>query len=223
MLKPAAIDAVRLPLVALAAGALLGDAFVHLIPETFARLGSGIAPALWCVVGVLLFFALDKIAHHRLDPTARGSEGPMPPLAVILLTADGLHNFTDGLLIGASYLVNPTVGFTTTLAVIVHEIPHELGDVGALLQGGLPLRRSIKANFLCGLVAILGTVIALFIGRSAASLSLYLLPLGAGGFLYLAIAVLLPQLRPDQGWRSLAQGCLLLSGIGLMTIFKLLE
>ena len=216
------LDHLKLALTGFATGALLGDAFIHLLPETYSRFHNQISAGLLCSGGLLLFFLLDKMI--RLRETSPRPDAKNIPLLSIALTGTSLHNFMDGLLIGASYLVSPIIGFTTTIAVVLHEIPHELGDIGVLLQGGLPIWDAIKLNFLCGLSAPVGTAAALLAASVLSSVSVYLLPVAAGSFLYLAGSVLLPLLleKPDLR-NTAAQFALIAIGIGIMALLALRE
>ena len=216
------LDRLKLALTGFATGALLGDAFIHLLPETYSRFHNQISAGLLCSGGLLLFFLLDKMI--RLRETSPRPDAKNIPLLSIALTGTSLHNFMDGLLFGASYLVSPIIGFTMTIAVVLHEIPHELGDIGVLLQAGLPIWDAIKLNFLCGLSAPAGTVAALLAASLLSSFSVYLLPVAAGSFLYLSGSVLLPLLLEKADVRNTgAQLALMAIGIGIMALLALRE
>lgn len=133
--------------VSFAVGALLGDAFIHIIPEAFASAGHGatLASSLLVLAGMLVFFIAEKLLRHRhgvLHAHHHG-EGPLdrPELAAINILGDVIHNLIDGVLIGASFLASPTLGVSTTVAVALHEIPQELGDFGVLVHSGLSPRK----------------------------------------------------------------------------------
>jgi zinc and cadmium transporter len=111
------------------------------------------------------------------------------------LVGDGLHNFIDGLIIGASYLVDISLGITTTIAVILHEIPQEIGDFGVLIYGGLKRMKALLMNFLSALISVLGVIVALLIGSRINGFSILLLPIAAGGFIYIASSDLIPELH----------------------------
>src|SRR5688572_7104476 len=120
-------------LIPFAAGALLGDAFLHILPEVVEEQGGFVASTSFAVLaGVLVFFALEKVLHwhHAHFP----SEEVVHPVAVTNLVGDGLHNFVDGAIVAGSFLVSPGLGVATTIAVALHEIPQELGDFGILLH-----------------------------------------------------------------------------------------
>jgi zinc and cadmium transporter len=133
------------------------------------------------------------------------------------LIGDALHNLIDGLVIGGTYLVSIPLGIATTLAVLFHEIPQELGDFGVLLHGGFTKRKALIMNFLTALTAILGVIIALILGQISEGFMLFVLPFTAGGFIYIATADLIPELKKETGGRkSILQLIGIVLGIGVM-------
>src|SRR3989344_3083381 len=122
--------------VSLAVGALLGDAFIHLIPEAFESIGQPILVSVAVIAGILVFFIIEKFLHWHHHALGEESGETIHPSGQMILISDGVHNFIDGLIIGASYLVGVEVGIATTIAVILHEIPQEIGDFGVLLHAG---------------------------------------------------------------------------------------
>jgi zinc and cadmium transporter len=214
-------------LVCFAVGALLGDAFIHLLPETFARLREGepaLGRSLLVLGGMLTFFVVEKLLRHPQLQHAAVAHGAAelrrPELAAINLLGDAVHNFIDGVLIGASWLASPALGASTTLAVLLHEIPQELGDFGILVHSGLGLRKALLLNLASASVAILGTVAAFAAGLAAqAAVVGALLPFAAGGFVYLASADLIPELQQDRSLRALVvQTALIGAGIAVMAL-----
>jgi zinc and cadmium transporter len=141
------------------------------------------------------------------------------------LLGDALHNFADGILIGASWLAGPAIGLSTSVAVLLHEVPQELGDFGILVRGGLSVRRAILLNLAVASLAIAGTLVALAVGSVARDLvGEVLLPVTAGGFVYIAAADLIPELQHDRTPRALAlQTALIGAGIGVMALLTFLE
>ena len=142
------------------------------------------------------------------------------------IMADAVHNFFDGVVIGASYNVSIPLGITTTLAVIMHEIPHEIGDFGILVYGGLTVRKAILFNFLSALTAIAGTAISLLVGPHLQGYSEAMLPITAGGFIYIAGTDLVPELHQGcetKASTSTIQFVLILAGIGFMALMLLME
>jgi zinc and cadmium transporter len=152
------------------------------------------------------------------------TEKHIHPFAYMNLVGDGFHNFIDGLIIAGSYLVNLQVGIATTLAVILHEIPQEIGDFGVLLHGGFSKSKALLLNFATALTAILGTIAVLIVGSKVQGLSSILLPIAAGGFIYIAGADLIPELHKETEFRgSLFQLFTFILGIGVMALLLLLE
>ncbi|HEY1232367.1 MAG TPA: ZIP family metal transporter [Candidatus Binatia bacterium] len=153
-----------------------------------------------------------------------GSDHGVHPVGYMNLLADGAHNFIDGVIIGASYAINLHVGLATTLAVVFHEIPHELGNFFILLYAGFSKGKALFFNFLSGLFAVLGTIISLLIGGSIADFSGVMLPLAAGGFIYIAGSDLVPELNKEATLsKSLIQLLAIGLGVGLMLLLTLLE
>jgi zinc and cadmium transporter len=215
--------------VSFAVGALLGDAFIHVIPETFAGLHERMTPlvsSLLVLGGMLLFFVVEKLLLHR-HGISRACEGRDAgrSVAAINVLGDALHNFIDGVLIGTSYLVGPALGVSTTIAVLLHEIPQELGDFGILVDSGLGVRRAIAVNLASASVAVLGTAVALMAGSVARNVVVgTLLPMTAGGFVYLAAADLMPELQHDRSVRALVeQTSLIAAGIAVMSLLALVD
>ena len=218
--------------ISFAVGALLGDAFIHLIPQTFAPQEAHRSPlesSLLVLAGVLGFFVVEKLLLHRhgaLYEQFHGREKiDRPELAAINLLGDAIHNFIDGLMIGASYLVSPGIGLSTSIAVLFHEIPQELGDFGILIHSGLRVRTAILLNLASASLAILGAAISLLLGVVAREgITTALIPITAGGFVYLAAADLIPELQHDRSLRALvAQTGLISSGIAIMGLLTLVE
>lgn len=203
-IKPARLRIVVPVLVSLAVGVLLGDAFLHLIPEAVGSIGSVFQVCLYVLAGMVLFFAVEKVVrwrhrHDVFDPMATCGGGNA--MARMNLVGDAIHNFIDGVLIAGSFSVDPVVGITTTLALIAHEIPQEIGDVGALIHGGYSPRRAVFLNFMCSLTVIAGVVFTLLIAQAANAAMPYLLPVAAGGFIYIATADFIPSLHSHRGFR----------------------
>jgi zinc and cadmium transporter len=137
------------------------------------------------------------------------------------LVGDGVHNLIDGMAIGAAFLVDPAVGFATTLAIALHEIPQEIGDFAVLVQGGLSVRRALVLNLASALVAVVGTGVALVVGQAVEGFSAALLPITAGTFMYIAAADLIPEIHRHRD-RSLAaaQALFLFGGVGVTLLLR---
>jgi len=180
--------------VSLAVGALLGDAFIHLIPETFESFTNPAAASVLVILGILLFFVVEKFLHwhhHGQDV----DEPHIHPVGHLVLFSDGIHNLVDGIIIGVSFLVSVPLGIATTLAVMLHEIPQEVGDFTVLLHSGFSRKRALWLNFLSALTAVVGVIIAFVLGQAGEGLVMWVLPIAAGGFIYIAVADLIPELH----------------------------
>jgi zinc and cadmium transporter len=211
------------PFISLAVGALLGDACIHLIPESFAGLGatSATTPALWLLAGFMAFFVFEKMLRRRARPSGVARE-----LVVLNAVGDAIHNYIDGLLIGASYLVSPEIGFTTSLAVLLHEIPQELGDFAILMHAGLSVRQALWVNLASAGAAVGGVLSVQLLERAidGGAVSRHLMPLTAGAFIYLAAADLVPELQNDRRRLALAQQSGLIAlGIAVMLALGAIE
>ncbi len=203
-------------LVSFSSGSLLGGAFLHLLPETAAEFGFGMGTGLYAVSGIVLFFILEKFIHWRHCHIPTSHSHPHP-FAYMNLVGDGLHNLIDGLVIGASYIVSIPLGVATSLAVLFHEIPQEMGDFGVLVHGGFKKKRALILNFLTALTAVIGAVIGIALGGSAENFIPFILPFTAGGFLYIAGSDLIPELHKEcRAQRSLVQLIGIILGIAVM-------
>jgi zinc and cadmium transporter len=180
----------RMPLVAFAAGALLGGALFHMLPGAVERMGNGIEVYLGVAVGFVSFQVLEVFLHwhhcHREDLAH------VRPLTYLLLLADGVHNLVGGLAVGAAFLVSPELGTATWLAAAAHEVPQELGDFGVLVHGGWSPRRALTFNLLSGLTFLVGGVAAWALSGQLDTT--WLLPFAAGNFIYIAATDLVPEI-----------------------------
>jgi zinc and cadmium transporter len=209
-------------LISLAAGTLIGDVFFHIIPE-LSHDEFKIEYSALIILGILLFFVLENFLHWR-HCHAQHNHNHKHPVAINNLVADGLHNFIDGLIIAAGFLVSQEVGIATAIAVILHEIPQEIGDFGILVHGGFSKIRALVFNFLSGLLAILGAVIGLVLGDVSENLEVFIISLAAGGFLYIAIADLFPILNKELKFsKSFLQFIFVVIGLTAMFTLTLVE
>lgn len=209
--------------VSLAAGALLGDVFIHLIPESFESIENGTIVGLLIIAGFFLFFILEKFLHwhHHEDDI---DEYHVHPVGKLVLFSDGVHNFIDGVVIGVSFMVSIPVGIATTVAVILHEIPQEIGDFAVLLHAGYTRARALWLNFVSALAAVAGTLFAFVLGEGSEIFVLYILPVAAGGFIYIAASDLIPELQKTKILKqSIAQFFALVLGILLMLVLVFFE
>jgi len=221
-------------LVSLSAGALFGDAFIHLIPEIFEGASNPASLSIFIILGILFFFILEKFLNwrhsHGVDEESKETEHihdhtvTVKPLGPIVLVADGIHNFIDGIIIGASYLISVEVGIATTVAVILHEIPQEVGDFGLLIHSGMSKKKALLFNFISSLLAFAGLATALLLGNVLESFISFSLAFAAGGFIYIAGSDLVPELHKTKGvTQSLVQIATMILGIALMYVLIFFE
>ena len=196
-------------LVFLAAGALLGAALFHLIPESLSSNGPTTV-ALLVLLGVVTFAVFERGFHLRglRDPRkgdARVGQGDLPSLVRLTIASDALHNVLDGVLIASAFLARPSLGVVTGVAIALHELPRELGTFAICVRGGMTPRRAILVNASTGVLAIAGALAALLVGARAGHVGTLLMPFAAGTFLYLAASILWSErdaLRPPLAARA---------------------
>lgn len=207
---------ILLSLVSLSAGTMLGAAFLHLLPESVSHLGN-ILPFELTLVSFIAFFLLERFLHWRHCHDQEHLESHT--LGTLNLVGDAVHNFLDGLLIAASFAASPALGFASTLAIALHEIPQEVGDFGVLLHSGYSRRKALIANIGVSLTAVLGGVLGYYGSHISEPLSNYLVPIAAGGFIYIAAADLIPELKVSKSaTKTLVTTATFLLGILLMVV-----
>lgn len=209
--------------ISLAVGALLGDAFIHLIPEAFENFSNSNAVSLLIILGIIIFFIIEKFLHWHHHGEDK-DEPNIHPVGKLLLFTDSFHNLIDGIIIGVSFLASIPVGIATTLAVVLHEIPQEVGDFAVLIHSGYKKGKALWLNFISALTALIGVFIALIFGNIAETFSLWIIPIAAGGFIYIAVADLIPELhKTEEAKHSISQIITVLIGILIMLALLLLE
>ncbi len=209
--------------VSFSAGALLGGAFFHLLPEAVESIGYTNQLATLLITGILIFFVLEKYVHwrHCHEPTC---DDHPHHLGKMNLIGDGLHNFMDGLIIAAAYLVSIPLGMAATLAILFHEIPQEIADFGVLLHSGFSKAKAILFNLLSASLALVGVIIGLTLGQSIENFTVYILPVAAAGFLYIATADLIPELHKEtKTSKSLIQLASFIIGVAIMYFLTMVE
>ncbi|MDI6868213.1 MAG: ZIP family metal transporter [Coprothermobacterota bacterium] len=201
-------------LVNLATGALIGAAFFHLIPESWEK--TALSPY-FLILGILLFFILEKFLYWRHCHSGEECKVHVEAFSYLNLIGDAVHNFIDGAVIAGAFLASSALGWATTLAVVLHEVPQELGDFAILLHGGFTPGKALFYNLLSQMTCILGGVLTYLVGETVHNLEPFLLSFAAGGFLYIALVDLLPEMRHSTGLKSaLSEVILILAGIFLM-------
>lgn len=222
-LREELLDRVLLLLVALAAGGLIGGAFLHLLPRAIAETGPDdtLPLFLYLIAGFCLFYVLEQFIHwHHHHATTHDHE----PVTYLVLIADTIHNFIDGLVIAGAFILGTPVGIITTLAIALHEIPQEIGDFGVLVYGGFERKRALVLNYVTQSTVILGGVIGFYLAGILEEAPVVLLPFAAGNFIYIASSDLIPEIKSTESVRaSLAYFLVFLVGILLMLTIKLLR
>ena len=204
-------------LVALSAGALLSGAFFHLIPEALDEL-TPLTVFTFVMVGFILFFLMEKFLywHHCHE-----GKCDVHPVSYLILFGDGIHNFIDGIIIAVSFMVNIPFGIVTTLLIIAHEVPQELGDFGVLVHGGFKKTKALWYNLLSQLTSVLGGIIGYFLSTSIGGAIPFILPFAAGGFIYISASDLVPELHKEPNIaKSLKSFAFFILGILIMLAMK---
>lgn len=205
-------------LVSFSAGALLGDSFIHLLPEATTEQKFNLNISLMILAGLLTFFVLEKFVCWRHCHMLT-SKSHLHKLGIMNLFGDGIHNFIDGMIIAGSFLGGTSLGISTTLAVIFHEIPQEIGDFGVLVYSGYSKTKALIFNFISALMAVLGAILVLAIGSKSVEFAQTILPFTAGGFIYIAGSDLIPELHKETSLKkSFFQFLGLVLGIGVMLL-----
>lgn len=220
LFKEGWLNKILILLIGFSAGGLIGGAFLHLLPEAIEQSRSQII-FYYLILGFISFFVLEKYLHWR-----HCHEGvcDIHAFTYLNLIGDGIHNFTDGLAIGASFIVNIHFGIITALIIILHEIPQEIGDFAVLVYGGFSKFKALCCNFICALGCIVGTAIGYFISAHIKNFSLFLLPFTAGGFIYIAACDLVPELHKQEDLKKSAPSMFaFLCGILLILLARMIH
>jgi zinc and cadmium transporter len=221
-IKKDRLKKILLYLVSFSVGGLLGDAFIHLLPEA-AEMGFKLNTSISILLGIVVSFIVEKFVQWRHCHIITSKEHPHP-FAIMNLIGDSVHNFIDGLVIGASYISGVQLGITTTLAVAFHEIPQEIGDFAVLLYGGFSNKKALLINFASALTSIFGLIIVFMLTPVFKNLSSFLIPFAAGEFIYIASSDLIPELHKEtKPKKSAIQLIAVILGIGLMLLLVFLE
>jgi len=207
-------------LVALAVGGLMGGAFLHLLPEAAEQLGNG-KVFLYILAGFFLFLIIEKVIHWR---HCHKDHCPIHSFAYMNLVGDGIHNFIDGLIVAAAFLASPGVGVASTAAIFLHEVPQEIGDFGVLVYGGIERKKALFYNFLTAIMAVAGGIFGYYLLSFTEVASAFLLPIAAGGFIYIAASDLIPEIRKENNVKkSVLNFAIIFIGILVMYLLKFLE
>lgn len=211
-------------LISFAAGALIGDAFIHLLPEYIELYGYSSELTFFIFAGIIFMLIVEAYFHSKHTHDSKSIDDRRPLLARLNLIGDGFHNFLDGIAIGASFLISPQVGLVTTLAVILHEIPQELADTSILLYSGWKRRKILLANFLTALTSLLGVVFVFVTINLIETAEKILIPFAIGQFLYISLATLIPEIHRKVGLQKYIFAIIsFILGLGIMYLLIFIE
>jgi zinc and cadmium transporter len=214
LLSERLLKQVLILLVGFGAGGLIGGAFLHLLPEAIEHSADSTKPFVYVILGFIFFFILEKYLYWR---HCHKDNCEIHTFVYLNLIGDGIHNFIDGLIIGTSFMTDIHVGIASTFAIVLHEIPQELGDFGVLVYGGFSRKKALLCNLLSASTAIIGTIAGCYFCSYVEGFSLVLLSFAAGGFIYIAACDLIPELHKQPNVKSAAFSMLLfILGIALM-------
>lgn len=211
-------------LIAFAAGSLFGDVFIHILPEASEVLAAP-WPGVLVLTGIIGFFLIEKFLlwQHCHELPGQEHRHPVGPMTIV---GDGIHNFLDGILIAGSFLVSTELGIATTIAVVLHEIPQEIGNFATLIKAGYSKSRALFLNFLSAVTSVAGALLVFILGQNIEGLATILLPFTAGSFIYIAGSDLIPMLhdREKTSFReNFGQLIALIGGMVIMYLLIFLE
>lgn len=216
--KPEVLNKFLLPLVSLSAGTMLGAAFLHLLPESIETLDAHLVFRL-VIYSFIGFFLLERFLHWRHCHDEKHLT--KHTIGYMNLLGDGIHNFIDGLLIAASFAAGESLGIIAVLAIALHEIPQEIGDFGVLLHSGFTRNKALLANVAVSLTAVLGGVIGYFLAHRSEIFASYLVPVAAGGFIYISGADLIPELKEGKSSKkTIATIIMFIFGVIVMSLLS---
>ena len=211
--KKETLDKITLLLVSLSAGALIGGAFLHLLPETSEILDINLVFQI-VIISFIFFFLLEKLLFWR---HCHKGECPIHTFGYLNLVGDSIHNFIDGVVIASTFLIDIKLGFVTTFIIALHEIPQEIGDFGVLIYAGFNKIKALTLNYLVALTVVLGGIAGYYASYAAGGIVPYLLPFAAGGFIYIAASDLMPEIRKETNLKkSLLSFLIFIIGITIM-------
>ncbi len=214
-LKRGLVRKILVILVAFAAGSMLGASFFDILPEAFEIFGEN--SFLYVLVGILIFFILEEYIHWH---HCHKEHVEVKPLTYLNLIGDGVHNLIDGAIIAASFLTNPHLGIVSTIAIASHEIPQEMGDFGILIHGGISWRKALFYNFLSALLCVIGGLVTFFFASTFQDLKPILLSIAGGGFIYLALVDIVPDLHKETDTKKMILETIFLF-IGIFLMYSL--
>lgn len=203
-------------MMAFSAGVLLGGGFFHLLAESVETMGASSSFSI-ALIGFLLFFLLEEYLHwHNCE------ECEIHPYSYLMIVGDSIHNIIDGIVIAAAFIVSVPLGIITTLMIIGHELPQELGVFCVLVSGGIKKQTALFYSFIAQTTSIIGGLMTFFFLSNAQLLSIYVIPFAAGGFIYIAAADLIPNMHKTEGFEKITSFIWLCLGLGFMITMKVL-
>lgn len=208
-------------LISFSGGALLGDTFLHLIPE-LTESGFSTSLGLTFLGAIVFFFLMEKFIHVHHSHTSHDEE--VHSMVYVTQIGDTLHNFIDGMVIAGSFLVSPAIGVASTIAIVLHEIPQEIGNFGILIHGGWSKAKALGMNFLSALSAFAGALLVLYSSIQLETLTPYLLAVAGANFLYLALSDIIPEIQGEQRPGMIfLHALMLVIGMGVMGLLLFME
>jgi zinc and cadmium transporter len=222
MLQDRILNYVVILLVSFSSGSLFGNAFIHLLPETVARSGFTIWVSIFTLSGIAGSFVVEQFVHWRHVHSPAQAETEVEAFAYMNLLGDAVHHLLDGVVIVSAYALDIRVGVATTIAILFHEIPQEMGDFGVLVHGGLSRKKALFFNFVTALTALIGALLTMVLINFTQQITVFLIPFSAGTFIYIAGSDLIPQLHKENEVRdSLLQLVFFTLGISVMFVLNL--
>ncbi len=211
--------------VSFSVGALLGGVFIHILPHLAEEGEFSFKVSVALLLSIIGFFVLEKYLHwHHCGEMEDKCEGNVKSYGYMNLIGDGVHNLIDGIAIGSAYMVDVSLGVATTLAVILHEIPQEIGDFGVLLHAGFSRGKALWYNFLSALTSVLGVVGVFVFGKGIEVFLPYILAVTAGSFIYISVSDLMPEMHKERNFlRNIMQIISVLVGVGVMFLVMLIN
>jgi zinc and cadmium transporter len=215
--KKESLEKITVFLVALSAGALMGGAFLHLLPEASEKISINSLFGIF-LVSFVCFFLIEKLLHWR---HCHKESCNIHTFGYMNLFGDSIHNFIDGLIIASTFMVNPSLGIATTLAIAMHEIPQEIGDYGVLIYAGFTKKKALLLNYVVAFTVVIGGIVGYFSFNHLENILPYLLPFAAGGFVYIASSDLIPEIRKELNTKkSMISVFIFIIGIMFMYFIK---
>jgi len=216
------VERIIVLLISLAAGTMMGGTFLHLLPEA-SEFMEGSQLFLLVLLSFILFYLIERFLYWRHchhDDCKVHSKG----VGYLNLIGDGIHNFIDGMVVASAFMADFRLGLVTTLAISMHEIPQEIGDFGVLLRAGFTKKKALLLNLASALAAVLGALVSYFSSHQVENLTTYMLPIAAGGFLYISASDLLPEIRKEENMKkAIVSLIVFLFGVWLMYLMTLFE